>query len=98
VLQRVDVTGVSYERLQSAMRGTELPELVVQHHGVDGAHFPAAFPFSWAVRDLIDRLLAATATATATGNVSPGDHSVSALYMTHPIWLKLVTRSKVTML
>ena len=54
-----ELTSVRYERLQSAMRGTELPELVVQHHlhTAGDRLYQAVFPFSWVVRDMVDALL-----------------------------------------
>ena len=39
------------------MTGSELPELVVQHQGMEGAHFKGSLPFSWVIRELVDQLL-----------------------------------------
>ena len=82
VLQDNTLTSVSYERLQSAMRGTELPELVVQHHGVDN-HFQAVFPFSWVVRDLVDRLLQQvnTTNKAATHYTEEDSHGIGNLML-----------------
>ena len=40
--------------LETEKRGHELQELVVQNQG---AHFAAAFPFCWEIKDLLDQLL-----------------------------------------